>query len=77
MNKKHVLFHLKEAKEELDRTIEEIERDAENYSLYVAMMHLYSHLNTAWNARERDPNHQETDADFYHDRQFPKDLPID
>src|ERR1041385_6177530 len=54
MNKRVILFHLKEAKEELDRTIEEIGKGGE-YDVpefRVAMSQWYHHLNTAWNGRE-------------------------
>ena len=54
MNKDYLLWHLKEAKEELDRTIVEIE-ESSDYDVgeyLVAMSHLYHHINTAWNARD-------------------------
>ena len=49
-----VLFHLREAKEELDRTIAEVETTSDYgvREFRVAMSHLYHHLNTAWNGRE-------------------------
>lgn len=51
MNKREILFHLKE---ELDRTIEEIGKGGEYEveEFLVAMSHLYHHLNTARNGRE-------------------------
>ena len=54
MNKDYALFHLKEAQEELQRTILELESDPDYGSgdFLVAMSHLYHHINTAWNARE-------------------------
>jgi len=54
MNRDAVLFHLKEAKEELDRTINQIASDSayDFPELQVAMSHLYSHLNTAWNGKD-------------------------
>lgn len=54
MNKEYVLWNLREAAEELERTIEAIEKDP-NYDreeFRVAMSHLYQHINTAWNARD-------------------------
>src|SRR5262245_8236873 len=53
MNKIWILDHLREAHEELSRTIGELESDPEygEGELYVAMAHLYHHLNTAWNSR--------------------------
>lgn len=54
MNKEWVLWNLKEAQEELIRTIADLESDA-SYDVpefSVAMSHLYHHLNTAWNSRD-------------------------
>ena len=49
MNRDYVLYHLREAEEELIRTIREIANVAEyDYGGFVvAMMHLYHHINTA------------------------------
>jgi hypothetical protein len=78
MNKQWVIWNLKEAKEELDRTIAELESDPEyDYSEFsVAMSHLYDHLNTAWNAREaRKQEVQEcTKESFDRWRQTPDDI---
>jgi hypothetical protein len=54
MNRDAILFHLREAKEELDRTIGEIEQKSDyDFGEYVvAMSHLFHHLNTAWNGRD-------------------------
>lgn len=54
MNHKAVLYHLQEAKKELDRTILEIEKNKsyEVGDFLPAMSHLYHHLNTAWNGKE-------------------------
>jgi len=74
------MFHLKEVREELDRTIQEIERreDYDSSDLLVAMMHLYHHLNTAWNSRDASPEQvkESTDADFRKWRRFPDDVPL-
>ena len=77
MNQQAVLFHLKEAKEQLDDLIREIESDS-SYSIdnyRVCMGHLYHHVNTAWNGRNASPErHREcTDIDFRKWRKFPKD----
>jgi hypothetical protein len=77
MNRSFVLFHLKEAQEELDRTIREIEDDPnyEHGEFVVAMSHLYHHANTAWNAR--NASKQATDdcseEDFARWRKMPPD----
>ncbi len=78
MNKEHLLFHLNEAREELEQTIRACESDTD-YSeaeLFVAMQHLYHHINTAWNARglNRDRIAQATDQDFNNWGAFPTDL---
>lgn len=73
MNKNTVLFHLKEAKEELDKTIEEIEnqKDYDDDNLYLALQHLYHHINSWWNWKNKEINGW---VDFNKNRQFPKDI---
>ncbi len=53
MNREYVLWNLKEAADELQRTIGELEQDPDyDYGEFVvAMSHLYHHINTAWNAQ--------------------------
>jgi len=81
MNKEHILIHLTEAQEELSRTIQDLKEDKEyDYGNYlVAMMHLYHHINTAWNirdiSRERANNYSEEDFNKW--RQMPMDIPLD
>jgi len=76
MNREAILFHLREAKEELDRTIREIEKEKsyEFGDFLPAMSHLYHHLNTAWNARRASAKRHNTCArsDFDKWRKFPK-----
>ena len=77
MNIQWILSHLNEAKEELDRTIKDIEKD-EDYDygeFVVAMSHLYNHLNTAWNSRDATIQEAEecSEEDFKRWRKFPKD----
>ncbi len=77
MNRDSILFHLGEAKEELDRTINEITRnsdyDAEEFQ--VAISHLYHHINTAWNGRDASAErHREcSQEDFEAWRKFPNE----
>ena len=75
MNKSVIIFHLKEAKEELDRTIVELETspDYDAPEFQVAMSHLYTHLNTAWNGRDASAErHREcAQSDFDTWRKFP------
>ena len=54
MNKEAILPHLREAKEELDRTISELETNTEYEfgHFIVGMGHIYHHLNTAWHGRD-------------------------
>jgi hypothetical protein len=77
MNRSVVLFHLKEALEELEKTVKEFETDV-SYDvgeLRVAMGHLYHHLNTAWNGRNcSDEEHEKcTDEHFQQWRRFPEE----
>ena len=68
MNKDYILFHLKEAQEEITKTIRDIETDEEyEYGDFVvAMSHLYHHVNTAWNARDTS----DVDADACSEKDF-------
>jgi len=77
MNRNVVLFHLREAAEQLNKTIEFLTNDTD-YDIgafRVEMNHLYQHLNTAWNGRDQsDEQFKEcTDTDFYQFRKFPTD----
>jgi len=75
MNREYILFHLKEAQEEIESTIAEIEKDSEyGYGNYVvSMSHSYHHVNTAWNARDVSNENAErcSNEDFNKWRQFP------
>src|ERR1043165_6413428 len=77
MNRNIVLFHLHEAAEQLNETIQSFasggEYGAEEFQ--VEMGHLYHHLNTAWNGRDQtDEKFQKcTDEDFARFRRFPKE----
>ena len=78
MNKEWILINLREALDELTRTIAAIEseRDYSEIEFEIAMQHLYDHVNTAWNSRnvsaERVSQHSE--EDFYAWRGFPTDI---
>ena len=78
MTKDYVLYNLKEAAEELGRTIGGIEADSDygDEEFEIAVTHLYHHLNTAWNARHASPDHVNAcaTADFKRWRQFPTDI---
>ena len=75
MNKEFMLYHLREASEQLAATIRELETDPEyEYgNLVVDMGHLYHHINSAWNARDSsDEEAREcTEDNFIKWRQFP------
>lgn len=78
MNRKYVLYNLREAVEALNTMIRNIESDAE-YCTGVfdgEMRHLYWHMNTAWNARDVSDEHakQCNREDFNAWVQFPEDL---
>lgn len=80
MNRDWVGWHLREAAEELSRTIEELGSNP-TYDLpefEVAMQHLYHHLNTAWNARSVSQVELEANStdNFNRWSEFPADLPI-
>ncbi len=78
MNKEWIHFHLTEALEELNRTINELSNDPD-YGIgdfSVGMQHIFHHLNTAWNSRDVSPKKasESSDKDFNAWRQFPKDI---
>jgi len=77
MKKEMILSSLREAKDELDRLIDEIEKDSD-FSFdgyYVGVQHIYHHLNTAWNIRNESEETIEgcSENDFYNWRRFPGD----
>lgn len=77
MNRRVVIFHLREAAEELNRTVEQLAKDAKlsEETLGAAMGHAYHHLNTAWNGRNQTDKQFRicTDKDFNRFRKFPKE----
>ena len=80
MNLEVILFHLLEAKEQLDSMITEIPDNPE-YDIgefRVEMGHVYHHLNTAWNGRDQaDEQFKKcTDVDFAQFRRFPPDADL-
>lgn len=77
MNADWVLFHLREAQEELTRTIAQLDAvDQCEVKFEVALAHLYNHLNTAWNSRNESPERTaaSSELDFYTWRSFPHDI---
>lgn len=78
MNKNWILFHLREALEEIEGTIKEIESSPEydEPEFSIAMNHLYHHVNTAWNSRDSADNTTEASSEenFRKWRQFPIDV---
>jgi len=78
MNRDYVLWHLREAAEELNRVIQDMTADPEYVrgELEVGITHLYHHLNTAWNARDSSAEQVMVGSadDFRAWRQFPSDL---
>ena len=80
MNRNWVVFHLGEARDAIDETLKEI-RETPDYDygeFWVAMQHIYHHLNTAWNARDatEDRMARLSREDFYQWSRFPADLPM-
>jgi hypothetical protein len=77
MNRNVILFHLREAADQLNDTIRNLSSDQEYgpEAYKVEMGHLYHHLNTAWNGREQTDEQFEkcTGEDFARFRKFPKE----
>jgi len=80
MNREAILFHLQEAKEELDLTIAKMtgEPDYGFEEFQVAMGHLYHHLNTAWNGRAASSEQHRACSrqDFDAWRKFPSESEV-
>jgi hypothetical protein len=80
MNREWVLHHLREAHEELGRTIGEITEtpDYDSGEFLVSMSHLYHHLNTACNARDASESavREVTAEDFRRWSAFPADVVV-
>lgn len=76
MNKSWILFHLREAHEELTRTISRIDTaaDVDEIEMEIALAH--NHLNTAWNARHKSDQQiaAQSEDDFYAWRAYPSDI---
>jgi len=78
MNRQYILYNLKEAKKQLDSLIQDIENDAE-YDIgeyIVDIVHLYHHVNTAWNSKESTQEESDicSEENFEKWRDFPKDI---
>jgi hypothetical protein len=78
MNKTWILSHLREASEELTRTIARIAADSSvnEIELEISLAHMYNHLNTAWNSRAVSDEQiaAQTEDDFYTWRAYPTDI---
>ena len=78
MNRRVVLSNLREAHEELSRVIQECQtkRGFGEAELSVALMHLYHHINFAWNARDAAELRARrcSTRDFKAWSRYPKDL---
>ncbi len=80
MNKKYTLYNLKEAKEQLDEILLELENNSEyDFGEFsVDIQHLYHHINTAWNAQnssEKESN-ECSEVNFNKWRKFPNDIDL-
>ena len=78
MNNNFILFNLREAQEEIDRTIKDLETDAQytEAEFSVAMFHLYHHVNTAWNSRNSTEEQSNvcSEESFNKWSRYPEDL---
>ena len=78
LNKKWVLWNLREAVEEINRTIAELETEPDygEAALCVRLRETYNHLNTGWNARDVSDEAAQAASDDDFDRwwQMPDDI---
>ena len=70
LNREWVLTHLEKAREELDRTIDNIRTNEEYDEKWfgISIKHIYEHLNIAWNERKA------TNIGTINARRFPEDI---
>ena len=80
MNTPWVLSHLREAHEELTRTIVRLDSDQTigETEFEIALAHMYNHLNTAWNSRAATDQEiaAQSNEEFYAWREYPADIPM-
>jgi hypothetical protein len=77
VNKQWVAFHLQEALDQLQQTLNELtEPDYDETNLRFDMQHAYNHINTAWNSRNESDERTAScvEDDFYRWRNFPTDI---
>ena len=76
MNTRWILFHLREAQAELSDTIKRLESTPpeDDAEFRVAIGHLYTHLNTAWNSRHATDAQTVNDEEYSGWREFPTDI---
>jgi hypothetical protein len=79
MNKRHIVNNLAEAADELNRTVAELRssRRITEDRLYVALQHLYHHINFAWNGRHSSASRSKACSarDFRAWGQYPRTIP--
>ena len=79
MDKDYLLFNLAEAKEAIEKLIENINKDSEyDVAEYrVEMQHIYWHMNSAWNGKDFDVKRDQLTDELYEKFiQYPKDLEL-
>jgi len=78
MNRNVILFNLREAQEEITKTITDLETEVDysEATFSIAMSHVYHHVNTAWNARNSTEEQWKncSDEDFNKWGGHPNDL---
>ena len=76
MNKEYSLWNLREALEQIEETIRNIQEDKEYGAgdYVVEMSHVYHHINTAWNARNASKSQADecSEENFNHWRLMPE-----
>ena len=81
MNKDYILLNLREALEEIERTIRKLQNESAYYEpeFRIAMEHAFHHMNIAWNARNttKEQSFECTAKDLDSWGNFPKDIDFD
>ena len=71
-----LIIQMQDAQESLSDLIQNMSETGkiDEVEFQIEIIHIYHHLNTAWNSRNRD--REPTDGDFETEEKFPKDIDL-
>jgi hypothetical protein len=75
MNVPWIIFHLEEAKEQIEGTIKRLqEPDFDEAELLLDVRHMLHHIHTAYNSRNGEDTDHLTEADFLRNQRPPVEI---